>query len=136
MKKLIKNENIFFGAHIHILFHRVSGQQQALLLFFFFFFSFFFFLLHTMDPISFPTDASIFIEPGLMSVQLTINVITFHHDGSIEFENSAMTVVFPMAVLSNAIPVIPIPSAHPMWYMIHIFPTVPEPLPLEALLGC
>ena len=71
-----------------------------------------------------------------MSVQLTINPITFHRDGSIGIETSAMTVEYPMAVLSNAITAIPIPSAHPMWYMIHIFPTVPAITTLEALLGC
>jgi hypothetical protein len=100
-----------------------AGEQQAL-------------LAHTMDPIRFLIDASIFIEPGLMSVLLIINEITFRIDGSIGIETSAMTDAFPMAELSNAIPAIPIPSAHPMWYMIHIFPTVPGPVPLEGLLGC
>ena len=100
-----------------------AGEQQAL-------------LLHTMDIISFPLDPSIFIEYSTMSVQLTINEITFKQDGSIGIETSVMTVVFPMAVLCNDIPANHIPSAHPMWYMIHIFPTAPVPLPLEGLLGC
>ena len=89
-----------------------------------------------MDEIRFRTDASIFIEFSTMSVLLIINVITFLEDGSIGIEISDMTAVFPMAVLCNGIPAIPIQSAHPMWYMIHIFPTAPEPLPLEGLLGC
>ena len=98
-------------------------------------------LAHTMDVIMFPLDASIVIKINMLSVQLTINAITFHRDLSIVIETSGMTVDFPMAELCNAIPVIPIQSAHPMWYLIHIFPTVPVvvrtiPLPLEGLLGC
>ena len=129
--KNIKNEEtykklkyIFYKSILYNIFSREqAGEQQAL-------------LAHTIDPIRFRTDASIFIEVSMMSVLLTINVITFYADGSFGIETSVMTVLFPMAVLCNAIPAIPIHSAHPMWYMIHIFPTAPVPLPLEGLLGC
>ena len=94
-------------------------------------------LQHTMDVIPFPLDASIGIELSNMSVPLTINVIIFSPDLSIDTVSSAMSVVIPILEFSNAIPVIPIKSAHPMWYLIDMFPTVPGPLTnLEALLGC
>ena len=111
-------------------------------------------LLHTMDEIPFLLGASIGIELSNMSVLLTINAITFLPDLSIDTVSSDMSVVIPILEFSNAIPVIPIPSAHPMWYLndinvsnkftvlphhmnlIDMFPTVPPPPPLEALLGC
>ena len=94
-------------------------------------------LLHTIDPIRFLLDASIGIEYSTMAVQLTINAIRFKPDASIGTVTSEMSVVIPILVFSNAILVIPIQSAHPMSYLIDMFPTVPGPLTnLEALLGC
>ena len=129
--KNIKNEEtykklkyIFYKSILYNIFSREQAEEQQAL------------LAHTMDIIIFLTDASIFIEYSTMSVQLTINEITFYLDGSIGIETSVMTVEFPMAVLCNVIPAIHIQSAHPMWYMIHIFPTAPVPLPPEGLLGC
>ena len=100
-----------------------AGQQQAL-------------LLHTMDVITFLPNASIAIERSKTSVLLTINAIPFVPDASIGIERSMASVPLPINVLSDAIPATPIPSAHPIWYMNDMFPTVPAPLPLEALLGC
>ena len=89
-----------------------------------------------MDVIPFPLDASIGIELNSMSVLLTINVITFLPDLSIDTVTSEMSVFIPILEFSNVILVIQIPSAHPMWYLIDMLPTVPAPPQLEALLGC
>ena len=97
-------------------------------------------LLHTMDVIKFPPDAQSIGIPHIdstMSVLLIINVIIFRVDASIGRESSEMSVFLSIAVLSNFI-LIPgaIHSAHPMWYLIDMRPTVPALLPIEALLGC
>ena len=90
-----------------------------------------------MEVIPFLLDASIGIEYSAASVQLIINEITFLPDASIGVEHSTMSVLVPIDVLSNGIPAIPIQSANPMWPdMIVMLPTVPDPIPLEALLGC
>ena len=93
-------------------------------------------LLHTMDPIRFLLDASIGIEFSTMAVPLMINPISFNPDASIGTVSSEMSVVISILVFSNAILVIHIHSAHPMSYLIDMFPTVPAHTTPEALLGC
>ena len=115
------------STHIHILFRREqAGQQQGL-------------LLHTTDVKFLHTDASIGIKANITSVINIINVITFLHDfSSVGTEDIPTSNLLPIDVLSNAMLsyiAIQIQSAHPMWYTINMFPTVPAPIQLEALLG-
>ena len=68
-------------------------------------------------------------------LQLTMDVITFPHDASIEIIMSTTTMFYTIDVFSNVVPANPIQSAPAMWLPIRMRSPVPVPIPLEALQG-